>query len=253
LNEDRRQSQTDDSLATDALNPDRVDLDEGGIEFVDGEPRVRSPLDSGDPGARPSRDDAQLRKRLREVLDPPADQLLDQYYDPHGRFAGANFDTLGVNELDRVGPDDLLAVSMLDIRIRPRALQRLLGPGQEQIAQLLTRLPTEVDLWDATEDDHAAIDTADRWLRRLDGFGPVAASKLLARKRPRLVPVVDRVVLDELKQAHDAYTACRHGLARWLDDAHLQQRLHELSARLPDPVSPLRALDVAPGRGVGSS
>lgn len=252
MNEDRRQpqSQTD---ATGALDPDRVDLDTGDIEFVDGEPRVRSPLDSDAPGARPSSDDAQLRERLREVLDPPADQLLDQYYNPHGPFAGASFDTFGENDPDRVDSDDLLAVSMLDIRIRPRTLRQLLGPSQERAAQLLVRLPTDVDLWNATDDDHAAIDEADRWLRGLDGFGPVAASKLLARKRPRLVPVIDRVVLDELKQAPDAYTACRHGLARWLDDAHLQQRLHDRSARLPHPVTPLRVLDVALWmRGSGS-
>lgn len=253
-NEDRQyHPQSDEGRDVDPLEEDRADLDDAVIKFVDGVPQARTPLDSDDPRAQPRGDDAQLRQRLVDVLQPPAEQLLEDYYDPDGPFAGASFDTLGTNDPDRVGSDDLLAVSMLDIRIRPRALRRLLGPDQEQVAERLAALPTDVDLWNATQDHHGAVDDADRWLRGLDGFGPVAASKLLARKRPRLVPVVDSVVLDMLEQPRDAYTATRHGLAHWLNDPHLQQRLHDLAAQLANPALALRVLDVVLWvRGSGS-
>lgn len=56
-----------------------------------------------------------------------------------------------------------------------------------------------------------------------------------------------------IEQPRDAYTATRHGLARWLNDPHLQQRLHDLGAQLPNPTPPLRVLDVVLWmRGSGS-
>lgn len=191
--------------------------------------------------------------RLREAVEPPAEGLLGEYFDPAGRFAGATFDRFGHNDPREVCGDDLLAVSMLDVPIKPLALRRLLGERAGEVSAALAVLPVDVDLWDADAAVLDAADAADHLLRGFDGMGPVVASKLLSRKRPRLVPVMDSVVLGMLGQATDAYKDTRRGLSRWLRDDLLQARLHELAGQLPDGASPLRALDVVLWmRGSGS-
>lgn len=66
-----------------------------------------------------------------------------------------------------------------------------------EISRLLAQLPTDMDLADATDGD---LDTADQLWReiRRKGLGPTRVSKLLARKRPRLCPVIDRDVRNQL-------------------------------------------------------
>lgn len=197
--------------------------------------------------------DEQARPLLHASLQPPAEGLLAAYYDKAGPFAGDTFDRFGLNDPDKVGADDLLAVSMLDVPIKPLALRRLLGDRADQVTEAMAALPRSLDLWDAGNAVLDAVDIADDLLRTFDGMGPVVASKLLSRKRPRLVPVVDSVVLRLLDQPPDAYKSARRQLSRWLQDPDLLTRLHELTGPLPDGVSALRALDVVLWmRGSGS-
>lgn len=192
-------------------------------------------------------------QRLRHALRPPAEELLAEYFDREGTFAGETFDRFGTNDPCQLGPDDLLAVSKLDVSIKPLGLRRMLGHEADAISRALSQLPTNIDLWAADKPTLNAADTADDLLRRFEGVGPVVASKLLSRKRPRLTPVIDSVVLAQLGQPRDAYKTTRRALALRLGEDDLQARVRELTARLPDGISPIRALDVVLWmRGSGS-
>lgn len=134
--------------------------------------------------------------RLRETLAQPGVRpAVAAYFDPAAGFAGMTFGTLGDNPPDQLTPADLLAVSLLDITWRPDVVQRLLGRDRAQLAGLLARISTDLDLWLATDADLGAVDAAWDALLDIPGVGTASAAKLLARKRPRLCPITDKVVI----------------------------------------------------------
>ncbi len=105
------------------------------------------------------------------------------------------FTDLGRNPPGEIIPDDLLAVSLLDITWRPQVLRALLGAHRQQFSDMLARVPADTDLWDASDDDLQHIDRLWDALTAIDGIGAASASKLLARKRPRLCPISDSIVI----------------------------------------------------------
>lgn len=166
-------------------------------------------------------------------------------------YSGAHFDTLGDNPPDRIVPDDLVAVSLLSVDLEPHAALRLLGRDRLKITRLLSRIPADVDMHDAAAHHiNGGSPADDLWgvLRSYDdpdGTGRVRTSKLLARKRPRLLPVWDKSVGRQLglPDPEDHWSVVRdllRGEPRYVDllrDAHRD-------ARLPRQVSILRTLDV---------
>ena len=115
-------------------------------------------------------------------------------------------------------------------------------------ARLLHQIPVGVDLWRADEADVGPGSSADelwRALVRLPGINWVTAGKLLARKRPRLIPVYDRVVKAALGRgdADEWWRPLRQAL---VDDPNVVARLRALrdKAHIGDTVSLLRVLDV---------
>lgn len=134
--------------------------------------------------------------RLRETLARPGVRpAVAAYFDPAEGFAGMTFATLGENPPDQLTADDLLAVSLLDITWRPDVVRRLLGSDRAEIAGLLGAISTEIDLWQASDADLGAVDAAWDALLDIPGVGTASAAKLLARKRPRLCPITDKVVI----------------------------------------------------------
>lgn len=154
--------------------------------------------------------------------------------------------------------DDLLAASFLSVRFSPKAAIGLLEERREEVTALLSQIPNDLDLADLGPDDFKEVlgEESAAWrlwdlLRGKDlskgwGIGPTKASKLLARKRPRLIPIWDSVVGKEVRlknsltqwsEWHEALTQEGGTLARHLGEV---QRL----AGLPQPVSTLRAMDV---------
>lgn len=134
--------------------------------------------------------------RLSETLARPGVRpAVAAYFDPAEGFAGMTFSTLGDNPPDQLTPADLLAVSLLDIAWRPDVVRRLLGTDRQELAGLLAGISTQVDLWQATDADLAAVDVLWDALLDVPGVGTASAAKLLARKRPRLCPVTDKVVI----------------------------------------------------------
>jgi hypothetical protein len=134
--------------------------------------------------------------RLRESLAVAGlGRAVAAYFDPAGGFAGMTFTTVGSNPRDEVTPDDLLAVALLDIAWRPEAVRALLGTWAEKVSQMLTAISSDIDLWDASDADLAAVDPLWDALLEMPGVGTATAAKLLARKRPRLCPITDKVVI----------------------------------------------------------
>ncbi|WP_269456368.1 DUF6308 family protein [Micromonospora auratinigra] len=129
-----------------------------------------------------------------------------------------------------------------------RRLDLLRGELGRAVSAELVKIPIDVELGE--DDAHAyiadggAADTAWQLLRGATGIDWVIAGKLLARKRPKLVPVYDRVVSCAYGSA-DGFWEWLHGklledggvLARRLDTLHQE-------AYLPEMVSRLRVLDV---------
>jgi hypothetical protein len=134
--------------------------------------------------------------RLGETLTRPGVRpAVAAYFDPAEGFAGMTFSTLGDNPPDQFTAADLLAVSLLDISWRPDVVRRLLGGDRQELAGLLAGISTEVDLWQATDADLATVDRLWDALLDIPGVGTASAAKLLARKRPRLCPITDKVVI----------------------------------------------------------
>lgn len=195
--------------------------------------------------------------RLPDALatddDTAALGLLRRYYgDPLGSssYTGAVFDvwdSTGTRAADgdRFTADDLVAVTFLSVDTPGLAAIAVLRDSAEEFNGMLAAIGPDRDLADEpplTPDWPARL--LNRRLRDLHDVGPVIASKLLARKRPRLVPIWDAVVAKVTGTEIDQWVPLRAALAQ--DDRALHQRLLPLreAAGLPDQVSALRVFDV---------
>jgi len=120
--------------------------------------------------------------------------LVGLYFNgfPDTDFAGHLFDTLSDNPPEEVVASDLVAVSLLDVNFGAKATDSLLNKGLLNSHLRIENLPTDLDLWNTTTDQIKKLYAARDALKKFHGVGPVKASKLLARKRPRLAPITDR-------------------------------------------------------------
>ncbi|HEY5785487.1 MAG TPA: DUF6308 family protein [Microlunatus sp.] len=196
----------------------------------------------------------QLPQTLNQSDDQPAIALLECYYGRgahahHRPFTGAWFDTWDstgtrAQDLDRFTADDLIAVSFLSVDIPARAAMKLLDLEADAFAGLLTELGPDRDLVQETDgwsDDWVGWRLWQK-LVALPDVGATKASKLYARKRPRLRPIYDSVVAKVLG-TNSLWEPLRAELQR---DAGLHPRLLRLrdETGLLDQVSALRVLDV---------
>lgn len=143
----------------------------------------------------------------RHVRFSPSGALVTYFYGTPRQFSGSLFDSIGgggdrsdiENQITR---EDVLAVAAVNAPV-PAAVASLLltQPASGRLATWLRQLPTDIDLWDA-EDYTLAIATK-AWdeIRTIHEAGTTstadggfAATKLLARKRPRLIPLYDEKV-----------------------------------------------------------
>jgi Family of unknown function (DUF6308) len=134
-------------------------------------------------------------RRLRAGLAVPGLSQAVAAYFCEPDFAGMTFSDLGRNPPNEITADDLLAVSLLDITWRPRVVRLLLGSRGPELSAMLAAIPQATDLWEATDDDLRHIDVMWDALMAIDGIGTASATKLLARKRPRVCPISDHVVI----------------------------------------------------------
>lgn len=183
--------------------------------------------------------------------DATAVRFLRRYYaDGHPGFSGRHFERLGGGGdapavKDRFTSDDLVAVTMLSVQVPPHTAWAILEEKSAALADLLRQIPTDVDLVDVDPEEIGPTWPAwQLWesLRAMEGIGWVTAGKLLARKRPRLVPVYDDVVRDVVRPTGSFWQA----LHLALNTADLHQHLLDLrdESAIGEDISPLRVFDV---------
>ncbi|MET8406131.1 DUF6308 family protein [Streptomyces sp900116325] len=167
--------------------------------------------------------------------------------------AGARFEALGGGGdrpavADAVTAEDLIAVQALSVTVPAAAVLDLLeGHVGTQLSTLLRAIPRDLDMADATEADLAPSSPAHKaWhlLRDQPGIGWVTAGNILARKRPRLLPVYGGVVRCAVGRPGSFWHALHSTLRA--DDCALQRELLILrkAAGIPETVSALRVCDV---------
>lgn len=195
-----------------------------------------------------------LPSTLTDINDAAAVALLECYYGTgshadHGCFTGAWFDTWDstgtrAQDADKFTADDLVAVSFLSVDVPPVAARKLLQTEAAKFSELLAELGPDRDLVEEKEPWDDGWSGWRLWsaLRALPDVGPTRASKLYARKRPRLRPIYDSVVAGVIGQ-----TSLWEPLRAHLQaDPALHPRLEVLreKAQLPGEVSALRVFDV---------
>ena len=151
------------------------------------------------------------------------------------------FSDLGQNPPGEIVADDLLAVALLDITWRPQVIRVLFGSQRQQLSQMLAALPQATDLWEAGDDILGHVDVLWGALMAIDGIGNASATKLLARKRPRLCPISDSVVI----KAVDVPGRTWDVLRCLLQDPAARAEIEALRPATAAEASLLRILDVA--------
>jgi hypothetical protein len=181
--------------------------------------------------------------RLRAGLTTPGlAKSVAAYFDSANDFAGMTFSSMGCNPPDMITADDLLAVSLLDIEWRPGAVRQLLGSQADEMSRLLAPVRDDLDLWDATDCDLAVVDPLWEALTAMEGIGTATAAKLLARKRPRLCPVTDKVVIQAAGVRGQRASAA---VRRLVQDPAVRAEIEALRPPEAAGASLLRILDVA--------
>lgn len=182
-------------------------------------------------------------RRLRTALSTPClKELVCWYFDPASNFAGLTFDSLGNNPPNEVTSDDLLAVTLLAVRWEPSAVRMMLGSQARQIAELLREIDTETTLW--AEQGGRDLCKAERlWdvIDALKGAGDTLTSKLLARKRPLLVPITDRIIINAVGHPGKTWVTLRY----CFQQESFRQAVESLRSPLTEDVGLLRIFDVA--------
>jgi hypothetical protein len=199
----------------------------------------------------------QLPRSLQTPDNQDALRYLRSYYEvrpvtPLGmRNTGARFDSwdsTGTRDADanRFTSDDLVAVTFLSVAVPPRSAWELLCGRPDDFSHLLAQIPDR-DLAEVSPDEIGPGWPAWRlWqqLRELRGVNWVIASKLLARKRPRLIPVYDRVVKTVTGGDPNFWVPLCAKLRENNRALHNRLGLLRHQAGLPACVSALRIFDV---------
>ncbi|HEY5548773.1 MAG TPA: DUF6308 family protein [Coriobacteriia bacterium] len=167
-----------------------------------------------------------------------------------GAFTGAFFEDL----IDTASPDeitakDIVAVTALGVDVPVRVSHWILSEdGRYEISALLRGVPAEATIW---EDVDLSPD-GNAWrlwdlISAHKGVASTITSKLLAAKRPHLLPIWDQYVVEGVRPQKRAYWAGWHQALSGRDGECLRARCEELRALagVPDRVSILRILDIA--------
>lgn len=161
-------------------------------------------------------------------------------------FTGRWFEEFAaIGDPNRFEPSDVLAVEALSVKVPPEAAATLLITGSERFNGLLRQIPREQNLWEVRRLDVNVGSPADDLhsaLVDVDGIGWVVASKLLAAKRPKLIPVFDNEVREFLKPPRELFWVTLHDE---LSDAARRETIAEVCQVAPPQVSLLRRVDVA--------
>lgn len=153
---------------------------------------------------------------MERLSDEVAVGHIQKYFEVQSngrpRYTGSRFETFAgggdVVEPNRITAADLIAVSMLSVHVPGQAALGIIEELDSRIEALLTPLAVELRLENLTAEQFSGLldygSPADgiwellRQKAALWGIGQTTASKILARKRPHLVPIYDSVVADQV-------------------------------------------------------
>ena len=189
---------------------------------------------------------------------PQVHEALAKYFSTEGKgYTGSQFELL-ISESDpfRFTERDFVALSTLNVDVPARAALWIMGAeGQAQTSALLSGIPNGVDIWkpeveNAFADDGKLQQLWDclgkaNWPTADPGGGlggSTKRSKLIAAKRPRLVPVLDKVVKDTLPKSENYWRAFQDVLRD--ESCRESLTLATIDDCVPSGVSLLRRIDV---------
>jgi Family of unknown function (DUF6308) len=198
-----------------------------------------------------------LPPSLLDASDDRAVAVLTAYYQPlsgrDGGYTGGQFDAFDPSgtrsgSANTYTADDMVAVTLLSVEVPGRAAMEVLVLQRRRFEVLLESIGPDRDL--ADEASVAESDFRPAWelwraLSELPGLGPTTVSKLMARKRPRLIPIFDSVIDRTVLGGTGVLWSPMHEA---LSEDH--RALHERLARvradagLDESISVLRVFDV---------
>lgn len=175
---------------------------------------------------------------------------------PSSGYTGSRFERLGGGG-DRPGvmneftAEDIAAVTLLSVRVPGSSALQILEDRRSRLTDLLNDIPTDQHLVDVDPADIAPSWSPWRLeaeLMSIHGLGPTTVSKLIARKRPKLVPVFDTLVNDLLRPVGGFWASINLAIRR--NDNELNRHLVSLRGEsgIGEDISPLRVLDVVAWR-----
>lgn len=192
------------------------------------------------------------------IADGQAKEYLDTYFGRNGGtpYTGSSFEMLGGDgdTANVLTAEDLIAVSMLAVHVPAKAARALLDEKAGKVSELLEQIPPSCHLETLDHTQVTTLETtgpvAELWslLRRHGkhrwGIGPTTASKIMARKRPHLIPVYDSVISDTVGvSSQDQWS--RWALSLQKDDSALVRRLEDWRDESGQShLSILRVLDI---------
>lgn len=206
-----------------------------------------------------------IHDALRQIDPETGKQLAAQYFEESssfpgtGTFTGSHFESFAgaPNPANEVTAADLLAVQTLAVTVPSRAVLGILETYAQRIAELLSDIDPTLKLEEVRDEadfegvlgrDSSALALWDLLRRNTPeeerwDVGETIASKIMARKRPHLIPIDDSVVTRVVGRGK------MNSWRMWWDelcaDKYLIERAREIKEYVDRPdLSTLRALDI---------
>lgn len=201
-----------------------------------------------------------IRSALTDISQQEAIRYLQEYFSLEDPFyTGAHFESLeSYNNIeDRITASDLYAVATLNTPIGRQAAMGILITEADELNGYLAQI-TSRNLGSLSADEfneHLGADSAaaklwDALRRRTKPteekwkIGPTRASKIMARKRPHLIPINDRVIrrVIDKKRGEEDWQLWWEALTC---DNELERRADALRTAIDKPgLSTLRVFDI---------
>ncbi|HSH59276.1 MAG TPA: DUF6308 family protein [Acidimicrobiales bacterium] len=130
----------------------------------------------------------------------PREDLRAYFREDHRGYTGSWFERIvDSDHPNRITPRDVAAVATLSVKVPAHVTIWLLGDGAERVRALREQIPVDQAIWDVDADlgpDGPAEELWQAlrkatWAGHSKRMGFTKTSKLLAAKRPHLIPIYD--------------------------------------------------------------